>query len=1087
MRVTPSSGTLRLLLFSLSLLLVTAPLLQAQTGSSGSIIGVVTDEGGRPLVGLEVVVEHTGIGTRLRTVTDQAGRFRVVNLPAGGPYALTVRGLGIRETRRTGLRLQAGEALRLDITATPDAVTIEGVEVRGQPVDQIINPSRTGSATLLDQVTIAATPTVSRNIMELTALSPLVRRSTGFSIAGQNERYNVLRLDGASIQDVFGLSPHGVAGGQGSAKPVPLAALSQYQILVSPFEVRHSGFTGGLLNAVTRSGTNAWEGSAFYYRRDHNLVGDFIYDQERVRPTVFERELMGGSLGGPLVRDRLHLFVAWEQENRLNPSRGFAFGEGDARAVGIAPDSMARFISILENQYGIEAGDPGAMGLENPLGNVFGRLDWQPAAGHRLSLKLNHVTSDEEVSPLRDRRAEYGLSSTAYRYQARSDAATLQWTSQLGAGAANELLLHFQQSSERNDPFSDAPFIEVDLWSSFGGIQTFRRLQAGATPGVHASRLEQNVMQVANQVTFGAGGHEMAFGLSFDRFSVRHLNLPSSRGVYRFGSLFDLENNDPSFYQMQVTTPYLLANPERMILVQVGTYFQDEWSPARGLRVQAGIRADLPMLHTTPEENPRVRRAFGYGTSDAATVFPMISPRIGANWQSEGRLRTQMRAGAGIFSGRPPLAWLAQAYSYDGHQLGWRICPTQETAPRLDIEAELPRICAGSQVERPIRQAVMIDPNFRFPQDFRTALGVDQELPLAFIGSLELVFTHALYQVHLMDLNFGERVEEPRHPTSFPAFLGPRVHFGIPTGEGFTPNRRDAGFQQALLLTNRSRNQAFTISTELQRPVGRALTLRGAYSYTRSFDTQSLVSADLAESYGATAVWRDPNDPNLRPSHYDQPHKVVLSAVGRRRQLGGETQFSIAYSAESGTPYSYVYFNDVNGDGYPGPGHALGGRNDLFNIPERVTQIPASVPHLVLLAQLIEEEPCLRDWKGGIAPRNSCRAPVSHMLDLRGGHTLNLPRGVRAEVTADLMNALNLLNSDWGHVYRAPPTVPVLAHEGRGDGMRGGASGTDPLVPLFYVGPTRLNAAGVIEAAPGYSAIFPESQWQAQLGVRVFF
>lgn len=1077
-------------LFVLALLL---PLSRAaaQTSSAGSIIGTVLDEAERPLPGIEVGAVHGGSGAEFRTLTDPAGRFRLINLPAGGPYELTIRGLGIAETRRAGLRLQAGETLRLDVVASAEAVAIEGIEARAAGTERVINPSRTGSATYIDAAAIESVPTLSRNLMELTSLSPLVRRAEGFSIAGQNERYNALRLDGANVQDVFGLSPTGVAGGQSHAKPVPLAAVEQYQILVSPFEVRHSGFTGGLMNAVTRSGTNEWKGEVFTHRRDERLVGDFSFDGEQVRPAHFLRQLHGGALGGPLARDRLHIFLAAEVEERRHPTPGLSYGDADPRAVGIHPDSVARLLDILETVYGIEGGTLESVALENPLFNAFGRLDWHPRSGQRLSLRLKLADAGEDIGPLRHRAGEYGLSSTAYRYSARTRSATLQWNAQLASGVGNELLVHLQRSRERNEPESRLPFVQVDVWSHFESIPFYRLLEFGARPDAHASRLKQDVLQIANQLTFGVGGHEMALGVGFDRHDVRHVSAPGALGAYRFASLRDLEQNIPSFYQRRSLAEGAEAVPPGFILYRAGGYLQDEWSPAERLRVQAGMRVDVPILHDLPDENTHVRRTFGVGTTDMPSSFLMISPRVGVNWHSAAARRTQLRGGMGVFAGQPPLAWLAQAYDHTGLEDDWLICPARLLAPRFDPGEPLPAACNGQpQALHRTRQVVVVDRDFRFPQELRATLGIDQELPGALIGSLEWLYTRAYNQVHLMDLNIGDRREEPLHPNSYPVWLGRRSYFGPATSAGFTTDRVSPRYEQVLLLTNRALNQSFTLTGELQRAVGRSLMLRGAYAFTRSFDTQSLSSADLAQSFARTAISGDPNDPGLRPSHYDQPHKVVLSASAVRGHRLGDSRVALVYTGQSGTPYSYVYLDDVNGDGYPGRGVAIGERNDLIYVPGYLSDLPMGVTHMSVLHQLIEMEPCLREAAGWVLLRNSCRTPFSHLLDVRTSHGVRLPGGFRAEVTADLINALNFFNPEWGHVYRAPSSIPLLAHRGRRPQSGLFPVATDPLEPFYYVGPLRMqqvDGRNRLLPARAYAPSFPESQWQAQLGLRVTF
>ncbi|MDA0311551.1 MAG: carboxypeptidase regulatory-like domain-containing protein [Gemmatimonadetes bacterium] len=321
----------------------------AQSANTSAIRGTIRMPDGAAVAGAAVSLLHSTTGSRYERLTDNDGRFALRLLPPGGPYTLTVSGLGFGTVVEEDIALRLGETLELEIAVVQVAIALEGlrVELDRDPVFRI---PQVGPATFVDRTTLTALPILSRDLTELSILSPLVKTSDdGFSVAGQNDRYNAVLIDGSLTKDVFGLTPGGTPGGRAGARLIPIEAVAQYEVLIAPYDTRLSGFTGGVMNAVTRTGTNTWEGSAFTYSRTAALTGDLTLPGFTVEPSGVSRDLYGFSLGGPIIQDRLHIFIAGELEERGQPPNGFNIGRDNSILTRVSQETIDALGSIFSS------------------------------------------------------------------------------------------------------------------------------------------------------------------------------------------------------------------------------------------------------------------------------------------------------------------------------------------------------------------------------------------------------------------------------------------------------------------------------------------------------------------------------------------------------------------------------------------------------------------------------------------------------------------------------------------------------------------------------------------------------------------
>ncbi len=1083
-------------------LLVPVSLL-AQGASRAGLRGTVTDSEGAPQAQAQISVLHVPSGFTASTFTNTDGRYLMTGLRAGSGYRIQVEQLGFTTIERTEVTLLPGETVVLDFELSTQPLALEEVRVQTQ-ADPRFSRSRTGSATLVDEEAIRAHPTVERDFIQMAEISPVVSKTDdgGLSISGQNARYNAVLIDGALHQDVFGSSAGGVPGSEARARALPMDAVQDFQVEVAPFDVRQSGFTGGMLNAVTKSGTNEWHGSLTAEFRDESYFGPLVVDGTDVTPLSYHKRVVAGTVGGPVFQDRLHLFVAAEIETRTEPPLGYSIGRpqpGKPRLwprtrtalinplhTRVSPDSAVRMAEILRDVYYQDAGNPGVFSLDNASGNLFARVDWQASDAHSVTAHLNYVSADRDMPPNRTPLGLYEFSSSGYGLESRTLGMKAQLNSRLTDRLENELMVNVQRTRDGRDPVGEFPQVDVTVISEFESTLIRRDLRAGAGYLDQRADLDQDVIQLSDALTWARGDLTTIFGAGLDIFRFRHTSLPGSMGYYRFDSLEDLEDNRPSYYEVNLLQDGVSDPTSRFTVLQPGLLIQNEHRFPDGLIMYYGIRADMPMFPTAPERNAAIEETFDRRTDQLPSGHLLISPRLGVNWQSDLQYMTQVRGGGGVFTGRLPYVWLSNAYASTGLQSVVLSCHPWAT-PAMHPLAPPEQCADGTTVETGgARNVVLFNPDFRYPRELKTSLAIDQRMPLGLTASAEVLLVQTMSQVIINELNL---VQEGPKDTDYTKIFGQRTQYGDPIAPtGYVQRQHLDGYGHVLEMGNEnSSGFAHAITLGLEQRFGRSVALSGSYSFNHSDDVQSLESGDALVNFASNPIGYDPNMMTRRPSAFNRPWKAVGTMQARlpERWTGG-TELSLLYIAEAGHAYSYVYADDINGDGYPGPGVQLDASNDLLYVPENVSDIRASFGTYMLFSDLIEKEPCLKEARGMILQRNACRAPESHRLDLKVTQPVTLGR-YQLQLTGSVLNVLNLIDDEWGRVVYVPPLVPILAL-GQRETRPIGYIIPDSRPSLNYVGPVaRDPVENRLRAALPHTVLVPESQWQAQVGLRLTF
>lgn len=1001
---------------------------RAQGVTTAAVAGRVTDETGAGVAEIEILFTKASTGERFSAHTDADGRYNLENVAIGGPYTVTFRGLGFEPKTVNDLYLRLGQRLDLNQTLKRTAVELAAVIVPAEQNPVIAN--RTGAAGFVSDSELHRFPTLARNFTEFVQTVPQVVGigPTGGapSIAGANNRFNNIQIDGGVNNDLFGLAASGTPGGQSNAHPISIEAVKEYQVLIAPFDVRQGSFTGGLINAVTYSGTNDYHGSAFFFYQDKSIVGNDTLDHQIAD---FQQNQYGFSLGGPIMRDRLHFFVSGDFQTRGLPTTSLApptsitigddtTGGADSIGVGIRKATADTVQKILKNTYGFDPGTYKTVTLDNPDANVFVKLTGELATNSRLEVSYNYVNSNQDNltrNPTQTGfRDGYQLSQSGYNFATKTNTIRAIWTAQLGAKYSNELITGYQRIRDNRVLPNDVPLIFVN------GDRSGTFLASGGERFSQANSLNQDIYEVTDNLTFPMGtNHLLTVGTHNEFFTFYNVFFPASIGVWSFASPAALEAGQAYRYEIAVPGNATLRpnGPNvQWSVQQFGGYVQDRWEPVRGLALTGGIRYDLPNMGTAIPTNAKLDSAAPVGLNINTAEFPksngLFSWRLGAHYDLTGDGATIVRGGLGTFTGRPPYVWLSNAFSNTGLEQATLVCDgafsssggTTDTVPTFTVDPNnQPTHCGtgGAGATPPIPSIVYFDPSFKFPQVFKVAAGLDRTLGQGLFATLDFVYSKTLNQMYLNDMNL-KGIQ-----SYMPGEAGRPMYGTITASGGANPVRISPNFRDVIVHTNKSDDQNLSLALQLTKRWPNGLEFDVGYAYSRAQDLISLGSSIAASNLRFTPLDGTLANRNLRTSAFDQPHKITVSGT-----VNGplRSRFSLIYVGVSGTPYAYVVSNDANADGISS--------NDLVYVPRNASDISlAPGQSFKQLDSYINSEPCLANQRGRIMERGSCRNPWMNFLNARLAFSIPSVRGQSLEVIGDMFNVLSFVGGILNNSY----------------------------------------------------------------------
>lgn len=1005
---------------------------EAQGVTTGAISGFVTDSSGAPLGGATVEVRYAPTGFRGATVSNARGFYLVQGLEPGGPYTVAARAIGYRAERAEGLRVALGQTTRQEFRLVSSPVEVEDIVVQTDPGNEIFSPSMQGTATVVGDSALRRLPTLNRDFADFVKLTPQVGirdgDDGGIAVAGQNNRFNTVQVDGATVNDRFGLGRTGQTGGQAGGRSVGLDAVKEYQVLLAPYDVRQGNFTGALINAVTKSGTNDWAGTAFFFNRNDGLAGDPLGQTE------FNQSQFGATFGGPIIRDKAHFFIAGETSRRTAPATGPYFGSADRPPV-VSQADYDRFVSLLEG-YGIEPGNGDLFERSNPLVNLLARFDWQLGASNRLVFRYgyNKANDDSFTRSTATNNPFFDLTSFAFQFKNNTHNPSVQLFTNMANGASNEFRLSFQSIRDRRTPAVESPHVIVENATTASGIGT-ARLSAGSDPFSQGNELDQDFWELTNNFTKPFGNHLITLGTRNEFYDVRNLFAQNSFGDWTFSSLDNFEAGIPRLYLGSGSVAGGTPGETPFKAYTLGFYAQDQWTLNERFSTTFGLRADIPMFPDEVEYDPRVATLFG--PHDIPSGKVMWQPRVGFNYAMSETGTSQVRGGLGIFAGAPAFVWMSNAYANNGLRLNQLSC-SNVNAPDFVATLPTPLACRDGTTIGPGRAVGEVDlvgDDTEFPKVFRANLGVDHQLPAGLVGTLEWIYTKGMNDYFIVNRNLTgpvgvDRVGRtmygamPVSGISAPAFVDAAA-FGIPSANG--------GVYE---LLNTSNNYSWSLSGQLQRRFVGSMLLSAGYTYSHAKDVQSFTSSRAISNWrNSRTYYGDQTDEVATVGSFNRPHRVVLGASYTAPWKRFPTDISLTYVGQSGQPYTYI----GSGSGNRGDLNADGtNTNDPIYLPtgptdpnlqfRDITGTGGVVVHTAAAqAQAFDEfiagESCLDKQRGQIMWRNSCKNPWQSFLDMGirqslpefNGHSLTLEIGI--------FNLLNMLNSDWGQIKTVGGTV----------------------------------------------------------------
>src|SRR5437899_6622426 len=903
----------------------------AQGVTTAAVAGVVTDSSGAPLEGARVVALHAPSGTAYAAVTRADGRFTIPGMRVGGPYRVSVTRVGYRREVQDQIELTLGGTADLRFTLVQASVELEPVTVT-TTTSPVFSAERTGAATTISTAQIEHLPTISRRVEDLLRLTPQYSpQSFGFSFAGQDNRLNNMTIDGSYFNNSFGLA--GQPGDRTGVAPISLDALEQVQVNVAPYDVRQGNFVGAGINMVTKSGTNDFSGTAFYSTRDNSFVGTQA-GPSKVNPGTLKYHNISGSIGGPIIRNKLFFFGNYENDGQTNPGTTFRASTGPAdtgsnvtRVLASDLDSLSRF---LKNSFNYVTGPYQGYDFKTPSERFLARLDYNLNEHNKFNLRYTLLNSTTDVLVSNSNSLGFGNRRTSLDALnfANSNYAILEnlrsvvgeWNSTLGK-KPNNLMLGYSTSNESRKNVDGPYFPEVEILQGGRSYTTF-----GFEPFTPKNQLFYHSYQLQDNFTFYLPKHSVTFGVSVEKYHSTNVFFPGAQSIYVFNSLADFYTAADSFLAnpARTTSPVTLRQfqyrysnipgqtepVQPLDVLYAGAYMQDEWRPGPNLTITGGLRVDAPKFKNTAYDNPvadtmtfrdQNGNPIHYNSGALPGVNPLFSPRVGFNYDVRGEHKTQIRGGTGIFTGRPAYVWISNQIGNTGVLTGF-ISATNTTAypfnPNPNAYKPPDSLITGGPAAS--FQLALTDPNFKFPQLWRSNIAVDHSLPLNLVGTGEFLYSKDVNGIAYINANL---------PAPQSAFTGPD---GRPR---WTSNRIYNNVSDATVRPNQGLGHSWNVSATLERAFSDGLYAKVGYGYGVSKNTVDPGSI-ASGSWFANPIAIDPNNPAPANSQFASGPRVFGAVSYSRNFLKiGETAISLYFEDRRPGNGSYVFSGDMNGEG----------------------------------------------------------------------------------------------------------------------------------------------------------------------------
>ena len=1039
--------------------------------TTSSLNGLVADASGEPVIGAAVIATHTESGTSYATVTNNEGRYYINGMRAGGPYKVEVSCLGYRTVAFTDVTLQLAESLSLNAKLEDDAQMLSEAIVISNATSKFA-AEKTGAATNISNRQIAELPTVSRSITDVTRLSPY--GGNGMSFAGADGRTANFTVDGANFNNNFGLND-GLPGG---GSPISIDAIEEMQVVISPYDVRQTNFIGGGVNAITKSGTNTFKGSAYIYHRNENMRGDTVEGETVAGARDKDRNTTYGfTLGGPIVKNKLFFFANFEYSKIptvANRWRGSTDGVGnaDANISRTTLEDLEKVSKFLKDKYGYETGSWTDFPANESNMKVLARLDWNINDKNHLALRYNYTLNKAWSSPNSSsmdggtrsaygRTSLYGMSyaNSMYSIDNVVHSLSLDLNSRISDNLSNQFLATLSLLNDvRGTDSSDFPFIDI---RNDDGSAPMPYISAGYELFTWNNAVHNTHIGIKDDITWYGGKHKVTAGINYEYQMADNSYMRNGTGYYRYLSLDDFLNERAPEVVCLTYGYDGEENPAaRVQFHKLGLYAQDEWQANENFKLTYGVRFDGLFFDNKDLMTNNAILALNYGVAHSAEKpdehvdgcrhidtgkWPnsniSVSPRVGFVWDVLGDKSLKFRGGTGLFSGRLPLVFFTNMPSNSGmvqyqailgpkgdkvdpnkneidmNQFAGKILTRKELYNKL-VELGYPTTIKPEDGTLPSAISA-VDPKFKMPQVWKTSLAIDYAFPTSFPFSVsaEAIYNKTVNGVCLTDWNV-------KPVDGFTRFNGVDNRPIYQKGNYLYTSK------SAYVLENTHRGYGWSATASINMEPVKGLYLSAAYTHTASKEITGMPGSNASSVLNYMGTVNGPNDPGLHNSQYVTPDRFFAN-LSYSDKCGNH--FGIIYETwRGGDNYSYMTQNDINGDGY---------NYDLIFIPtdEQVANGDfrfVSEEDADRFLDYVHNDKYLSKHQGEYAEAYSVYSPWVHRIDFSYKHDFKVRIGKSVntlQLSFDLKNALNLFNSNWGVSKYMNPDLGegrILKYEG---------------------------------------------------------
>ena len=1027
----------QLRLFLAAIMFVMAAAVNAQITTS-SMSGQVSDTNGEDVIGATIRATHMPSGTTYNAVTNIDGRWTIQGMRVGGPYKVQVTYIGYAEKTYEGINLQLGETYNLNATMSEDVNELGEVVVIGN--GSKFAAEKTGATTNISNEQIMALPTVSRSIEDITRVSPY---ANGMSLSGGDGRSTNFTLDGANLNNNFGLND-GLPGG---GNPISMEAIDEVQVVVAPYDVRQTNFIGGGINAVTKSGTNTFKGTAYVYHNNENMHGNRVANQDLGERGTNRNTTYGFTLGGPIVKDKLFFFANAEYSKIptiVNRWRASEDGIGDASNYisRTTVADMQRVRDFMIQKYNYDPGSYTDYPADEDNLKLLARVDWNITNNHHLAVRYNYTKNTAWNATNGNscdtgyrmynlnRLSQYSMAFSNSMYSQNNSVSTISadLNSRFGNNISNQLLFTYTNIDEkRGSDSSPFPFIDIMNGYSVENDVVTQDLTPYMSLGyelfTHNNRVQNKILTLNDNFTYYLGDHKLMAGFKFEHQMANNSYMRNGTGYYRYRSLDDfLSGAAPE----SVALSYGYngeANPNAEVAFnQYGWYVQDEWNALPNLMITGGIRFDLLSFNSDElMRNNAIYELDFNGRRIDTGRWPdsnvQISPRIGFTWDVFGDKRLKVRGGTGLFAGRLPLVFFTNMPTNSGMVQNLVTAVTrynddgtvrssdpllQKFAGGIVTNVEQIRELLGAPATITPEEGVLpskvagVESDFKMPLVWKSSIALDYQFPVSFPLTLTGEFTYIRKINDVRVLNYN--IKDPDN--TWEKFNGADDRWIYPADYKLYEINQDAS-----VLTNTSKGHGWTLNfTATAEPI-KDLHLMAAYTHTVMKEVSGMPGNDPYSTWSGNITVNGGNFNTVQNSEYVIPDRVIASASYTYHN----DHFTLFYTGYRPSGYSFAYSNDMNGDGIS---------NDLMYIPKDDSEIHfTDEADRQLFWDFVNQDSYLSSHKGEYAEAYSAYAPFVHRFDFRWAHDFNLKIGKtmnKLQLSVDFMNIGNLFNSKWG-------------------------------------------------------------------------